>query len=158
MTEQNGNAFPSVSLAYKIAVDSYDVILRRLDGVDGRIQSIIALSITVMALSPALATARHLSFNSWTFILGGASAFLILILGSFARLSGKFLGIDPNCLPEWMQDDQIQFQRSITIYAGEAFSHNQKLLRRNWWFSFAVNVLFFLEVIFLVVWAAAASV
>src|SRR5882724_11106360 len=90
--------FPSISLAYELAIASYDTLLKRLENVDGKIQSVLTISVTVMALSPALATARALSFRSVWFMVAIASATAVLALGSYARLWGKPHVLDPNQL------------------------------------------------------------
>jgi hypothetical protein len=149
---------PSLELAYKLGVASYEAISKRLDNVDARIQSIITLSITVIALSPALATARSLSFGSRWFIAAAVAAALLLVTGSLGRLIGKTYEIVPGRLEPWLEDEPAVFRNNFLIYAAQDFEENAKLLRRNWRLSVLVNVLFFLEVIALVIWGAVAVV
>lgn len=149
---------PSLPLAYDLSVKSYDTILGRVDGVDSRIQSILTLSIMVIALSPALATARHLTFSSVWFIAATVTAGLLLFVGSIARLTGTFVVIDPNLIEPWEEDATGEFQRNFVIHAGHDFNKNCKLLTRNYWMSVIVNLLFFVEVILLIIWAAIAVV
>lgn len=149
---------PSLALACPFAVDSYKILYERVDKVDARIQSMITLSVTVMALSPALATARHLTFSSWAFRIAVIAAAANVILGSIAHLTGKFIVIDPKILRDWIDDQPEDFQNNLVYWAGEHFDHNDKLLRRNWRFSVIVNLVFFAEAICLVLWAATAAV
>src|SRR5256885_2190692 len=56
--------YPSVDLAYQIAVDSYDALVKRVDSIDGRLQKMLALFAPVTATVPVIGAARGLSFHS----------------------------------------------------------------------------------------------
>lgn len=157
LSEDELSKLHSLPLAYDLSVDSYSAIEKKVEGIDSKIQSILTLSIMVIAVSPALATARRLDFSSRWFVLAVIAAGLVIVLGSFARLHGKLYTIDPKLLEDWLPDSQLEFQRNIVHYAGRDFDRNYSLLFRNWSLSVAVNVLFFIEVVFLVIWAAVAA-
>jgi hypothetical protein len=151
--------FPSISLAYELAVTSYDTLLKRLENVDGKIQSVLTISVTVMALSPALATARALSFRSVWFTIAIAAATLVLALGSYARLWGAPRVLNPNHLfTEFLDYQQIEFKKNMIDCCGQDFDHNYMILSRKWLFSVLVTALFFIQVLALVAWAAAKAV
>jgi hypothetical protein len=56
--------YPSVDLAYTLALASYDLIQKRLDIIDTRLQTLIALIATVSLPIPAIAVAKNLTLNS----------------------------------------------------------------------------------------------
>jgi len=150
--------FPSIELAYKIAITSYDTLLKRFENVDGKIQSVLTISVTVMALSPTLATSRSLSFRSWWFLLAILSAALALILGSYARLYGAPKVVHPHDLfNEFLEFQPIEFMKNMIDCSGHDFDHNSRMLTRKWILSVVVTALFFLQVLALVAWAGAAA-
>lgn len=46
--------YPSVELAYPFVKDSYDVLLKRIDALDGKIQTVISLALTVTLAIPVI--------------------------------------------------------------------------------------------------------
>lgn len=79
-TDSLKQAFPSVDLAYTIAVDSYDVLMKRSESVDGRLQTMLALFASVTAVVPAVGASRGLSFHSkWFYVAIGAMALAVIV-------------------------------------------------------------------------------
>src|SRR5688572_21643982 len=64
---QDAETYPGVELAYPIAVASYDVALRRLDVMDGRLQTLMAFIVAVSAAVPSIAANRGIQFRSYWF-------------------------------------------------------------------------------------------
>jgi hypothetical protein len=151
--------FPSIPLAYELAIASYETLLKRLENVDGKIQSVVTISVTVMALSPALATARSLSFRSPWFLLAMVAATAVLGFGSYARLWGTPHVLNPNELfNEFLDYQPIDFMKNMIDCCGQDFDHNKNILSRKWRLSVLITGLFFLQVLALVAWAAARAV
>ena len=148
--------YPSIPLAYELAMGSYEILLKRLDALDARIQSVMTLSVTVMALSPPLAVARGLSFYSPWFFLALAAAAAVFGFGSRARMQGTIKVLDPNELYLETGSEPIEFQNNMIAWAGEDFKLNVALLDKTWKRSAWLIALFFLQALGLVAWAVAA--
>ena len=145
--------YPSVDLAYQIAVASYDSAVKRLDAVDGRIQTILALMVSVTVAIPSLAVARGLRFESIWFVLAMTCACVSIILGIYARLTGDIMLLSPTRLYEgWLHYSEQEFKTNLIYCAGEDFKNNTTLVRRRWGYMVWVIILFLLEALFLMVW------
>src|SRR5437762_131563 len=93
--EELEKAYPAVELAYPIAVAAYDVSLRRLDGMDGRLQTILAFIVAVSAAVPPLAASRGIHFRSLWFYAGLGIFILSVLIGTWARLAGAPKVLNP---------------------------------------------------------------
>ena len=155
-TTLDESAYPSVDLAYDIAVASYDSIIKRLDVMDGRLQTILAFSATTTAVVPTVANARGLSFRSWWLYLALASFALQLIIGTIARSAGSVRLLKPETFYlKWLHKSHWQFKKDLVYWASQDFNDNATLLERRWRLAVSVSVLFFIEVLLLLVWVAA---
>jgi hypothetical protein len=152
-TKQSG-----VGLAYDIAINSYESVIRRLDHVDGRIQTLLAFMVTTTAIVPTVANSRGLSFRSLWLYLALACLTGGLLLGSYARHLGEVQMLHPTKLYEkWLGLSEWEFKKDLIYFAGQDFEHNKTLVERKWRASVTLTVLFFLEAAFLVVWVVAAA-
>jgi hypothetical protein len=151
--------FPSVGLAYTIAVDSYDGLVKRLDWIDGRIQTMVAFFVSITAAVPVLASAKGISFQSRWFYLAIALMILATGLACKARLSGEVALLDPNKLntDRWLSCSEWDFKNYIIQAAGEAFVANNNLITRKWRLSVAISIVFLLGSLCLVGWVVASS-
>jgi hypothetical protein len=148
--------YPSVDLAYQIAIDSYDSVIRRIDSADGRLQTLITFAGTIGAAVPSVGASRGLlHFRSIWFYLAVFSFTSAMIIGFYARFSGTIRLLDPAVFYEkWLRFSLWEFKKNLIFFAAEDFQCNTKLNKRNWDLSIAVLVLFLLEVVFLVLWVA----
>lgn len=153
---EDSKLFPGVELAYPIAIASYDAIAKRLDFVDGRIQTLLAFVVTTTAVVPSVANARGISFRSLWFILAMLVVATTLAVGSYARHSGKIHTLDPGTLYDrWLSYSEWEFKKNLIYWAGDAYNSNVALLERKWQLSVVITFLFFLEAVLLVAWVAA---
>ena len=148
--------YPSVELVYPIAVASYDAALRRLDTIDGRLQTVLAFIVTTFAALASIANAHGVSFHSrWfyvaAFLLAGSVAF-----GTHSRLAGKVKLLDPNLLYDhWLRQETWDFQKNFIAYAGDAFEANLSLVDRKWRSTVTLILIFCAQTVALLVWVAA---
>jgi hypothetical protein len=87
-TDNNEQTYPSVDLAYQIAVASYDSAVKRLDTIDGRIQTILAFIVSVTVAVPSIGGARGISFNSVWFISAVVVTVAAIGIGIYAPTGG----------------------------------------------------------------------
>jgi hypothetical protein len=91
----NKRLYPSVDLAYKLALASYEFAQKRLDIIDVRLQTLIALGATISLPIPAIAIAKNITLNSWWFILAIVFFSAAIVVGTYARVSGYMKVILP---------------------------------------------------------------
>lgn len=150
--------FPSTDLAYQIALTSYDAMTKRLDAIDGRIQTLLAFAATTSALVPSIGAGRGLSFASPWFIAAMILIFLAILIGSYARLGGKVNLLDPKSLYDgWLHFSEPEFKLYLIEHAAKDFEANDALLTLRWRLAVCITILFFLEAALLVVWVAAVG-
>ncbi len=147
------NRYPGVEFAYPIAVNSYEVSAKRLDAMDGRLQTILTLVATVSALIPTIANNRGVTFNSGWFF-AAAFIFLIIIgLGTYGRLCGDMKVLKPSSLFEsWLHLEKWEFEKEMIRFAAEDFDENISLSEFRWKITAAITALFALEVALAAVW------
>ena len=148
--------YPSVDLAYEIAVDSYDALVKRLDSIDGRLQTMLAIFATVTATVPIIGANRGLHFRSYWFYAAVSAMVFATLLTAAARLAGHVQLLDPNKLNAdfWLKYSEWEFKSLIIQYAGKAFTANKKLIDRKWLCALLVTVTFFLGAACLTLWVA----
>jgi hypothetical protein len=153
--DPNEIEYPGVELAYAIAVASYDSIVKRLDVMDGRIQTMLAFASTTTAVVPTVAKAAGLSFRSWWLYSALGLFALQLIIGTYARLVGTIRLLKPAAFYDrWLAKSPWTFKKDLIYFAGQDFNANGKLLQTRWRLTVAISVIFFLEVGLLLAWIA----
>ena len=150
--------YPGVEPAFDLTVDACESIIKRLDVMDGRLQTILAFSATTTAIVPSVANSRGLTFRSnWLYAALGLFVAQLLI-GTIARSFGTIKLVRPDVLwQRWLEKDTWLFKKDYVFFAKQHFEHNAALLRRRWWLMLLISFLFFIEVLLLVVWIAAAQ-
>ena len=151
--------YPGVELAYDLTVNACESIIKRLDVMDGRLQTILAFAATTTAIVPSVANSRGLTFRSnWLYAALGLFVAQLLI-GTIARSFGYIKLVRPQVLWErWLEKDTWLFKKDYVFFGKQHFDHNAALLRRRWWLMLLISFLFFIEVILLVVWIATAQI
>lgn len=148
--------YPSVDLAYDIAVASYDSIIKRLDVMDGRLQTMLAFAATTTAVVPTVANARGLTFRSWWLYLALTSFILQLVIGTLGRSVGTVRLLKPETFYlRWLHKSPWEFKKDLIYWASKDFNDNAALLESRWRLTVAISLLFFIEVLLLLVWVAA---
>lgn len=147
--------FPGVDLAYPIARESQELMIKRLDALDGRIQSVLSLAFTVTMAIPVIATGKGLSFRSPLFLAGVAFFLVGVVIGFAARLYGQTRVVSPAGLfehylhlPEW------DFKNSYIYWAGEHFRQNNRLILLRARLLVAMSGCLAAEAVVLALWAA----
>src|SRR5687768_13952072 len=126
MTDQAKSA---IDLAYELAVDSYEPIIKRLDAIDVRLQNIMGFAATSLALVTSVASARNLSFRSVWFWAAVAAFLLMIAIGTIARHYGTVIMIDPASLDdEWLALEPSEFKKSFIEHTGKNWSLNNSLV------------------------------
>lgn len=153
MSQTPKDPFPSIGPAYDIAVNSYEVMTKRLDSMDGRLQTMLALFATVTAAIPAVAGSRGLVFTStWFYFAIGAMACATLVT-AFARLMGNVNVLDPSKIStEMITLSEWEFQNQVILHAAPAFRKNNRLVKCKWFLTVVVTILFFLGAGCMTVW------
>lgn len=151
--ENNEQIYPSVGLAYQIAVASYESAVKRLDAIDGRIQTILAFIASVTVAVPSIGGTRGLHFNCVWFILAMIFTGLAIVLGIYARLTGDIQLLNPARFYDgWLHFSEWEFKKNFIHCAGVDFTTNTSLVQRKWKYMVWVIILFLLEAMCLLVW------
>ncbi len=149
----NEQIYPAVGLAYQIAVASYDSAVKRLDTIDGRIQTILAFVVSITVAVPSIGGARGLHFSSVWFILAMMFTVAGIVIGIVARLKSTIQLLSPTRFVEgWLHFSEWEFQKNLIYCAGEDFKTNTTQLQRKWNYMVAVIILFLCEALCLLVW------
>lgn len=153
--EKNEQTFPSVELAYPIAIASYELAQKRLDIIDSRLQTVIASGTTVSLAIPVLASAKGLSFSSLWFIAAVCVFFSAVILGTLARITGNIIVLNPaRIYKDWLGFSEWEFKKNLIFFAGQHFESNRNLAKKRGWLTTITVALFIIEGLLLSVWAS----
>jgi len=146
--------YPGVVHAYPMALASYELAQKRLDVIDSRLQTIIALGVTLSLPVPALLASRGASFRSAWFIAAVCVFVCAILVGTLARLIGNILLLHPSDLyANWLRFQEWEFKKNLLFFAGEHFEKNRKLARNRGFCTTLAFLLFICEGILLAVWA-----
>ena len=155
---EDAKTYPGVELAYPIAVASYDIALRRLDVMDGRLQTLMAFIVAVSAAVPSIAVSRGIHFRSYWFYGALISFILAIAIGTYARLSGKIKVLKPEkAFNHWLHKPDWEFKKDFIAYAADDFQANIDSVEFKWQCSVAITVLFSFQTVFLAGWVVAGS-
>ena len=151
--------YPSVELAYEHVAQAYEYAIRRLDAVDGRIQTMQTFAVTLTLAVPAFARAAFgtVDASSVWFVLAIAAFIALVSIGVVARSMGHISLVDPSVLFEKYLDCRPwEFKKDMIFFAGEHARANHKLIRKKGRAVSWMTALFLLETVLLVVWLVAA--
>jgi hypothetical protein len=159
MTDENikdsEDKIKSVDLAYELALTSYDTAFKQLDNMDARIQTLMAFGTTVSLALPAIFMSKGISFASGWFVAAVLTYILAIAVGIYARLTGDLTLPNPKILhKDWLDFSVQEFKEKFTYYAGEHFDKHTDLSRWKWQLLTLMSLLFLLQGILLVLWAA----
>lgn len=158
MKEQNiqtlEEQFPSVELAFPLAVASYDSVIKRIDALDGRIQTLTTFAVTICLAVPVLGRTQNIILNSFWFVCGMVLLAGAIILSTYARFYGSIGVLNPVTLyQKTLHIPQEQFKVDIIHAAAQAYENNKGVLEHRWQLSVSATVIFALSLMMLVVWA-----
>lgn len=145
--------FPSVELAYPIAVDSYEVAMKRLDLMDGRLQTLLTVIVTFFAAFVTVGNYQKADFSSWLFGISVLIFFGNVTTGIYARLSGTVKLLNPESLRlDWLADTEWEFKRNMIYFASKSFTENMSEANRKWQYSIGLSFGLFLQAMFQLAW------
>jgi len=156
--EEFEKAYPSVSLAYQFALASYDVAQKRLEVVEKRLQEILGFAITISLGVIALHANKNYNFNSWLFKAAMTVCLLGLIIGTYARVYGHLVLINPKVLHEkYLALPEAVFKNYFVKTSGTHWLKNASLVNRKGMLTSITVVCFILEIILLIFWSSALA-
>jgi hypothetical protein len=151
--EELEKTYPAVELAYPIAVAAYEVALKRLDGMDGRLQTILAFIVAVSAAVPPVAANRGIHFRSPWFYAALGIFILSVVIGTWARLAGAPKVLNPRkAFNHWLHKSDWEFKKDFIAFAADDFDYNRKLVKLKWLSTVAITLLFACQAVCLAVW------
>lgn len=144
--------FPSLELVYPLAVASYDTIIRRIDAVVTRVQTMTAFSLTTLLAVPILARAQDIEFNLLFFAAVLCMLFAITV-SVFAQWTGEVRNLNVEALrDDFLHLDKPVFQNYIIYYAAESYKKNVAVLTKKWRLGVVSLVFFALSLSSLLAW------
>jgi hypothetical protein len=147
--------YPAVELAYPFVKDSYDVLLKRIDTLDGKIQAVISLGVTLTLAIPVFTAGKGLSYRSPFFIAAICFFFIAMTMGLIARLYGSVKLITPQKLfQHFLHLSEWEFKKDLIYHAGEDYARNIKLLKLRANLLNLMTVFLAAEAVALAAWAA----
>lgn len=143
---QEPNKYPSVGLAYPLAIQSYDWVAKRFEVLDGRIQGVLGLGISLTFATPIALSALDLQYQRGWMVAATVVFLSAICLGTYARLVGHVVIMTPTILYDsWIQYSEEDFKRYSIYYAGKHMKMNASLLARRYRLLSGVILLFVLE-------------
>ena len=146
--------YPSVHLAYEIAMKSYDEAMKRSDVADDAIDKLRSWITTVNLAFIAWMLPR-LSVNLW-FVISIAIFVLIIVLSVLAKSRGALLLPSPRELyNKYLHWSEWEFKKNMTYWAAEHFEKNKAYVAKKARYIVIIFTLFLLEVETMVSWVLA---
>jgi hypothetical protein len=124
--------YPSVELAYPIALASYEIAAKRWEAVDGRLQTVMAIGTALVLAAPAAFKALNITASkSW--LLASLALYLAgCMVGIYARLLGRLVILSPTVLYEkWLHLGPWEFKKDLIYFAGEHQRENIATLEKK---------------------------
>lgn len=150
-SKEQEKEFPSVELAYPLAVSAYELMQKRYDTIHSRLQTLLGF-ITLITLGViTIASKKNLDFSSYWFI---AAIFLYFVsIGIYGQQIGKLQMLNPSILfKEWLHWENWEFKKNLIFWSGEGFTANSSLINRKGNISSICSIIFAFEVLSLVFW------
>lgn len=145
--------FKSVELAYPIALASFDVMQRRFEAFENRVQTTMTLLTTMTIAVPSFAFSKGQSFHKFWFMTAITCFILAMALAIGARIFGKIKIINPKFIYDfYLSKDAYNFKKDIIYFAGECCDKNLKTLDIKTYFVMASILLVMVEAISLALW------
>lgn len=145
--------YPGVELAYPFAVQSYELAVKRFEVMDSRIQTLLALFVTVSLGALVLICDKGSNLTSYWLLFAAVSFVAAISLGTCGRLMGILKAIDPQMLYEkFLHRPKWEFQKDFIYWAGINYKSNRVQIERKHRIAVFMTFLFCLEVICLAGW------
>lgn len=147
--------WPSVDQAYEFVLPAYETVHRRLDAVNGHIQTLQAFAATITVAASILASsiAKHVDFDSGWFLAAMVAFIGIVVGGAFVREWGSLQVISLTRLyDEWLHYTPWEFKKNMIYWAGQADESNRGMVNKKGMATLLITAAFALEVALLVGW------
>lgn len=150
--------YPSIDIAYPLAVDSYEVMSKRIEVVNQRLQNLAKFMLTFVALLPVALRTQDISLGSFWFICSMLALVTGVFLSVIPLLTGHIQLMHPRNLWDYYLDSQpLIVKRDLIAYAAEDYELNEKLLnRQHLWLRLSL-IAFAVAAGLLVVWAVVGN-
>src|SRR2546426_2782534 len=149
---------PSVEEAYPLALAAYDTAIKRFDSLDGKLNTLVTLAVSISLIVPVVANAKNVSFHSNWFMAAAVAFVSGIVVATVARLYGALKLLDPKVIYDsYLDCDPWDFKRRTIYWSGENFRHNQDLINRNGKLAAVAAILFALEAVLVGGWVLSLS-
>jgi hypothetical protein len=149
--------YPSVELAYPFAAAAYEVAQKRLDAVDSKLQTLMAVGVSLSLAVPAIVVSRGVRFASVWFIAACVFFLLAICIGLYARVTGDLRVINPMRIYNHMLHLSVSdFKVEAVYWAGKDFETNRDMIERKAKLGTYALIAFLIESALVVVWVCLA--
>lgn len=154
--------YPAIGLIYDMAISSYETASKRLDIVNGRLESLLVFIVTANGVVIGAAVKNVTSYQRWEFFLTMLVLVITLTYGVIQRICGKLIVLNPQNYfkdpatnsdnDKWTFLREFGFKNNFIHKAGGDFTANFKVINDKWWASIYISILFAIEVFFICLW------
>ncbi len=156
--EEFQKANPSVGLTYPLALASYEAAQKRLEVVEKRLQEILGFAVTFSLGTIAIHANKNYNFTSWLFMAAMAACLVGLIIGTYARVYGYLVLINPSVLQDkYVVLPESVFKNYFVQIAAKHWRSNADLVNRKGALTSVTVICFVLEIILLILWSSASA-
>ena len=147
--------FPSIPLAYELAMRSYDQMQKNRGSLNSLFMRLMSFAVPLTLAIPVLSKALGLTIEKGWWV-----AIALLFLGAMicylcGRLRHPQPLIDPGLVYERdLHKPQIEFQKDYIYWVAEDFKAGRKALDAKWRWCVVASVILCLEVLTVIFWAA----
>jgi hypothetical protein len=125
--------FPAIAQIYPIAIDSYDVMAKRVEAVDNKLQAQLTVMLSVFVVIPTLLKDRGYAFSSPWFVSSMIVLTGAIAIALYARLAGNLKVLKPREMyKKFSHLKDYEFMTDMIIHANNAFDANHQLVTRKW--------------------------
>ena len=158
-TDQQIEREDALGLIYEIAIKSYEVLERRYQSMDSRIQMVLsfAIGLVVVVLALMKSTLEHPNFSSSWFIGSMAVYALAVVFALVGAFRWPVITLRPKILYEkFRQCSEAEFKKKLVYVAGMDAEEMISTIKKKRFAALAAISLFIAGSALLVVWALRA--
>ena len=148
----------STSLAYELAIQSYDRMHRNRAAVHSLFLQLIGFSVPLTLAIPVLSRALELSIEPHWWVAIALPFVATTGCCLVARLRWPMMEIDPMILYEdYLGYSAQEFQQRMILAAGQDFENGRRAIEKKWRCCVAISIALCVEVLVVIAWAATAT-
>jgi hypothetical protein len=149
----NEEKFPSVKYAYELSLQSYDWAINTIASFTGWITTINLALITLVSSRFVQSATQYSPFKSCLFYTAMELLFVTIIYAIIVKARGYLILITPKQLyNKSLRFSEWEFKRTVIENAKNHFERNKALVNRKSVHLTVITLLFFIEIILLVLW------